>query len=80
MTENQIKKAIDEKDWSYNAVTRWLVETDTTPYRLSQLCGVDKSVVSRWVHSATLPAFVQFAFVAFDKMRLSSCSNVLDCF
>lgn len=80
MTENQIKKEIGNRGWEYNAVTRWLVETSTTPYRLSQLCGVDKSVVSRWVHSATLPSFVQFAFVAFDKMRLSSCSNVLDCF
>lgn len=80
MTENQIKKTIDEREWSYNAVTRWLVETNTTPYKLSQLCGVERSVVSRWVHTETLPAFVHFAFVAFDKMRLSSCSNVLDCF
>lgn len=80
MTEKEIKQEIILKGWEYNAVTRWLVETSTTPYRLSQLCGVERSVVSRWVHSATLPAFVQFAFVAFDKMRLSSCPNVLDCF
>ncbi len=80
MNENQIKKAISEKEWTYNAVTRWLVLNNVTPYRLSQMCGVDQSVISRWVHSANLPAFVHWAFVAFDKMRLSSCSNVIDCF
>jgi hypothetical protein len=80
MKEAELKKEIASRGWEYNSVTRWLVETNTTPYKLSQLCGIDKSVVSRWVHNATLPAFVQWAFVAFEKMRLTSCANVLDCF
>jgi len=80
MNETDLKKEIASRGWEYNAVTRWLVVTNTSPYKLSQLCGVDKSVISRWVHNATPPAFVQWAFMAFDKMRLSSCPNVLDCF
>lgn len=78
-TENEIKDKIAAHGWTYNAVSRFLVVTNTTPYKLAQICGVEKSVVSRWLHSATLPAFVQWSFVAFEKLRLSG-SNVLDFF
>lgn len=80
MDETDLKREIEKREWKYNTLTRWLVLTNTTPYALVKMCGVDKSVVSRWVHSESLPAFVHWAFLAFDKMRLCSCSNVKDCF
>lgn len=70
MDEDAIRQVIEAKGWQYNGVSRWIVVTGQTPYELSKMCGVDKSVVSRWLHNASLPDFVQWAFVAFGKLKL----------
>lgn len=80
MTEKEIEAAIKAKGWDYNLCSRFLVVTGVTPARLASIAGVQRSVVSRWVKGeVVLPAFVNWAFLAFCKLKMHGV-NVMDYF
>lgn len=80
MTEDEIKNKILQKGWSYNSCSRFLVETDMTPYQFAKISNMSKMTVCRWTHMSQgdLPDFVAFAFMMFSKMLLHGYNVMAD--
>lgn len=78
MNETEIKRRCEVRTWTYNVVSAYLVETGITPYRLSQVMGVNRSVVQLWIHSDNLSGAVQFLFLYLRKRYLQDGYKVTD--
>lgn len=78
--EEDIKETCIIRNWCYNVVSAFLIETKSTPYRLAKVMGVSRSVVHFWLHHQELSGAVQFQFMVYRKIFVLRGINILDLF
>lgn len=74
--ENEIKRRVHAKGWEDNVVSRYLLHSRQSPCAMASLMGVNRVVVSRWVHlhDDDLTPFTHWVFFMLLKLRLHGVS------